>query len=266
MSKSFFEVFPTLKTDEDMKMLFSGVEVLKVATNSDREFIRVHILSRHLLQKRRIYEMEKMLKDQLFGRSRIRTELVERYELSGQYTPENLMNDYVDSMILELNERSVVERSMLQSARYSFEDGSILCLELTDTIVAKGKKESLTSYLEHVFRERFGLKVEVRVAYQEAKDSKLKYNEAKIRQEVEAILEHSAAVHQEKAEQKKEAEEKKEAPSKSGRHSPSQHLCPPPASSPDHSCCLRKLSCPAVLHRSTGIQVPCPCLCRFLSE
>lgn len=217
MSKSFFEVFPTLKTDEDMKMLFSGVEVLKVATNSDREFIRVHILSRHLLQKRRIYEMEKMLKDQLFGRSRIRTELVERYELSGQYTPENLMNEYVDSMILELNERSVVERSMLQSARYSFEDGSILCLELTDTIVAKGKKESLTSYLEHVFRERFGLKVEVRVVYQEAKDSKLKYNEAKIRQEVEAILEHSAAVHQEKAEQKKEAEEKKEAPSKSGR-------------------------------------------------
>lgn len=117
MSKSFFEVFPTLKTDEDMKMLFSGVEVLKVATNSDREFIRVHILSRHLLQKRRIYEMEKMLKDQLFGRSRIRTELVERYELSGQYTPENLMNEYVDSMILELNERSVVERSMLQIGR-----------------------------------------------------------------------------------------------------------------------------------------------------
>lgn len=162
MSKPFFEVFPTLKTDEDMKMLFSGVDVLKVTTNSDRTFIKVHILSRHLLQKKRIYEMEKMLKDQLFGHSRISTELVERYELSAQYTPENLMNEYLDSMILELNTRSVVERSMLQSARYSFEDGNILCLELTDTIVAKGKKESLTSYLEKVFADRFGRRVEVR--------------------------------------------------------------------------------------------------------
>ena len=217
MSKPFFEVFPTLKTDEDMKMLFSGVDVLKVTTNSDRTFIKVHILSRHLLQKKRIYEMEKMLKDQLFGHSRISTELVERYELSAQYTPENLMNEYLDSMILELNTRSVVERSMLQSARYSFEDGNILCLELTDTIVAKGKKESLTSYLEKVFADRFGRRVEVRVVYEEAKDSKLKYNDVKIRQEVEAILEQTAAVHQEKAEQKKAAEEKKETPAKPGR-------------------------------------------------
>ncbi|EEG75253.1 PolC-type DNA polymerase III [[Clostridium] hylemonae] len=217
MSKPFFEVFPTLKTDEDMKMLFSGVDVLKVTTNSDRTFIKVHILSRHLLQKKRIYEMEKMLKDQLFGHSRISTELVERYELSAQYTPENLMNEYLESMILELNTRSVVERSMLQSARYSFEDGNILCLELTDTIVAKGKKESLTSYLEKVFADRFGRRVEVRVVYEEAKDSKLKYNDVKIRQEVEAILEQTAAVHQEKAEQKKAAEEKKETPAKPGR-------------------------------------------------
>ena len=50
-----------------MKMLLAEVEVTKVASNSARDFIRVHIFSRHLIKKRRIYELEKMIKEQLFG-------------------------------------------------------------------------------------------------------------------------------------------------------------------------------------------------------
>ena len=54
MSKLFFEVFPTLKVKEEMKQLLAEVEVTKVASNSARDFIRVHIFSRHLIKKRRI--------------------------------------------------------------------------------------------------------------------------------------------------------------------------------------------------------------------
>ena len=51
MSKPFFEVFPTLKAGEDICNMFEGAQVLKVTTNSDRTFLRVHIVSRHLIQK-----------------------------------------------------------------------------------------------------------------------------------------------------------------------------------------------------------------------
>ena len=215
MSKPFFEVFPTLKVNEDIRMLFEGVEVTKVATNSDRDFIKVHLYSRHLIQKRRIYEVEKLMKDQLFGRSRIQIEVKERYELSEQYTPENLMNEYFDSLLLELNEKSVVERSMLQGSRYQFEEGNILCLTLTDTIVAQGKKESLSGYLAEVFQERFQRPIEVRVAYEKPKDSKLRYNDVKLKQEVDAILEHAEAVQEEKELKKKAQDEKEGVSSKS---------------------------------------------------
>ena len=214
MSKPFFEVFPTLKVNEDIRMLFEGVEVTKVATNSDRDFIKVHLYSRHLIQKRRIYEVERLLKDQLFGRSRIQIEVKERYELSEQYTPENLMNEYFDSLLLELNEKSVVERSMLQGSRYQFEEGNILCLTLTDTIVAQGKKESLSGYLAEVFQERFQRPIEVRVTYEKPKDSKLRYNDVKLKQEVDAILEHAEAVQEEKELKKKAQDEKEGASSK----------------------------------------------------
>ena len=178
MSKPFFEVFPTLKVKDDIQMMFQGVEVTKVSTNSTRDFIRVSLYSRHLIQKKHIYEVERLLKQQLFARSHIQVSVKEQYDLSEQYTPENLMNEYYDSFLMELDQRSVVERNMLQNASYEFENGNILCLTLTDTIVAQGKKDSLSTYLSDVFEERFHRPVEIRVLYEKAKDSKLKYNEA----------------------------------------------------------------------------------------
>ena len=99
MNKSFFEVFPTLKVNQNIEMMFQGVEVTKVSTNSNRDFIRVHILSRHLLKKKMVCQVENHLKEQLFPRTRVSVEIVEKYELSGQYTPENLMNEYLDSFL-----------------------------------------------------------------------------------------------------------------------------------------------------------------------
>ena len=207
MSKLFFEVFPTLKVNEEMKMLLGEVEVTKVASNSARDFIRVHIFSRHLIKKRRIYELERMIKEQLFGRVPVRIEVREDYQLSAQYTPENLMREYYDSLLLEAEQKSVVERNMLQTSRYSFEDGNIMCLTLQDTVVAQGKKDSVVELLTSVFNDRFHVPVEVRVVYEKPKESSLKYNDLKLRQEVDAIVERNQALRKERLLREKSAEE-----------------------------------------------------------
>ncbi len=200
MSKPFFEVFPTLKVKDDIQMMFQGVEVTKVSTNSTRDFIRVSLYSRHLIQKKHIYEVERLLKQQLFARSHIQVSVKEQYDLSEQYTPENLMNEYYDSFLMELDQRSVVERNMLQNASYEFENGNILCLTLTDTIVAQGKKDSLSTYLSDVFEERVRTSCgDSSSLSKKQKDSKLKYNEAKLEQEIEAIREQSQAVKAEES-------------------------------------------------------------------
>ena len=210
MSKPFFEVFPTLQLNDENRLMLEGVEVTKVTTNSNRDYIKVYLYSRHLIQKKQIYETERMLKEQLFGKSRVQVSIQEQYELSEQYTPENLMDEYYDSLLLELDQKSVVERSMLQSAEYEFTDGNILCLKLIDSIVAQGKKDDLSSYLTEVFQNRFQRPIEVRVLYEKPKESKLKYNEIKLRQEVDAILEQSAVVREEKEQKRREKEEKSE--------------------------------------------------------
>ena len=137
ITKQFFDVFPTLKVNSDCKVLFENVEVTKVTTNSDRDYLHVHLFSTHLLAKSWIYKMETMIKEQLFGRNRIRIRIYEDYQLSGQYTPENLMNEYRESILLELKERSVVEHNMFLNAKYHFENENHLYLKFDDTILAQ---------------------------------------------------------------------------------------------------------------------------------
>ncbi len=207
MSKLFFEVFPTLKVKEEMKMLLGEVEVTKVVSNSARDFICVHIFSRHLIKKKRIYELERMIKEQLFGRVPVRIEVREDYQLSVQYTPENLMREYYDSLLLEAEQKSVVERNMLQTSRYSFEDGNIMRLILQDTVVAQGKKDSVVELLTSVFNDRFHVPVEVRVVYEKPGESSLKYNDLELQQEVDAIVERNQTLRKERLLREKSAEE-----------------------------------------------------------
>ncbi len=207
MNKKFAEVFPTLKMDDNLKMQFDGVEVEKVATNSRRDFLRIHILSGHLIQKRYIYEAEHAVKDQLFAQNPVRVWIVENYKLSSQYTPENLMREYYDSLVLEVCQKSRVECNMLKTASYSFESGNILCLKLLDTVVAQERKESLVSMIQEIFTVRFHVPIEVRVSYKPVKDSKLKSNERRLQQRVEDILERSLTVKEEQAGQKQDREQ-----------------------------------------------------------
>ena len=100
--KKFFHVFPTLRADDDVRLLFSDVEVKKITTNSRRDFLNIYIFSRHLIQKKQIFQMEQCIKDQLFAKTAVAVHIVEEYMLSGQYTAEALMNEYRESIILEL--------------------------------------------------------------------------------------------------------------------------------------------------------------------
>ena len=206
MGKDFFEVFPTLNLPEDVRFLLKDVRVTKIATNSTRDFIRIYLFSTHLLQKKKIYELEYSIKHQLFDRSSIQVEILESYQLSGQYTPENLMNEYYESILLELEQRSAVERSMFEHADCEFEDG-VLNLKLQNSIVAEGKKDSIVNLLLEVFNNRFHVPLSVKVGYlPPKKKSALEFNDLLLQAEVDEIIERNEALRKEKQKKAGESE------------------------------------------------------------
>ena len=165
--KTFFHVFPTLKVEEEFKVLFADVEVKKITTNSGRDFLHVHLKSHHLIPKKKIWQMEQRIKEQLFGTSSIKLQILEEYELSELYTPETVMEEYKESLILELKEISVLAANMFSQAEVNYEEGNVVRLELLDTIVSEGRKEEIMNLLDNVFRNRFHMNVDIRVTYKE---------------------------------------------------------------------------------------------------
>ena len=191
--KSFFYVFPTLKVEEDIQILFADVEVKKITTNSRRDFLHVHIFSRHLIQKKQIWQMERRIKDQLFGNVHVEVRIEEEYALSGQYTPEALINEYRESIILELKEQSVLASSMFSQAKIRFEESNVVSLELLDTIVSEGRKEEILALLENIFEKRFHIPADIRITYREPDGAGTReYDEQRLQQEINAIFERRA--------------------------------------------------------------------------
>ena len=198
--RTFFHVFPTLKVEDDIQILFADVEVQKITTNSSRDFLHVYIFSRHLIQKKQIWQMEQRIKDQLFGKTSVEVRIEEKYELSEQYTPEALMREYRESIIQELKTVSVLAANMFAQAEIRFEEGGVVNLGLADTIVSEGRKDEILTLLNKVFEERFQIKADIRISYRKpGGNGNREYDEQRIQQEINAIFERRAMQRGEEA-------------------------------------------------------------------
>ncbi len=218
--KTFFNVFPTLKVEDDIQILFTDVEVKKITTNSRRDFLHIYIFSRHLIQKKQIRQMERQIKEQLFGRTAVDIRIEEEYRLSGQYTAEALMREYRESIILELKEISVLAANMFMQAQIHYEEGGVICLELLDTIVSEGRKEEILELLEHIYKERFRIPADIRISYREPDSSgSREYDEQRIQQEINAIFERRARQRGEDIPAHEPAAEAKESGEGKGKES-----------------------------------------------
>lgn len=174
MGKQFFEVFPKLKLDQKNQDLFEQTEIEKVTTTKSRELIRVTFLSRHLIQKENVLKVENEIKKQFFQDYTVRVKLYERFQLSGQYTPEKLMELYRDSILLELKNYSPVEYNIFKGADISYPDEREIHLTIDDTVPARSRKDELIRILQKILNERCGFAVHITVAYKAKKTGKYK--------------------------------------------------------------------------------------------
>lgn len=210
MSKLFFDVFPTLKADKEIETFFQSVEVQKVTSTSAKDHIKVHIFSTHLIPRRTVVKLERLIENQLF-QDRVPITIVEQYQLSELYTPENLMKEYRESILFDLEQRSVILRNMFYKGKVTFEEDQILHLTMADTIIAKGKTEEIVEYLHQIYEERFQIPIQIKVDYEEVKDDKYrKMGEMQLQQEVDAIAQRNYAIQLKKGTAKPEDEPKVE--------------------------------------------------------
>jgi len=157
MSKSFFEVFPTLKLDAKTKEIMEQTVVEKVSTTRKQDFIRIYISSNNLIDKADVIKAETGIKKQFFGNQDLTVKIYEKFSLSAQYTPKNLIDIYKDSIELELKDYDHMEYSLFRSAQFLYpEDGNIV-IQLEDSVVGQKKAPDLVRVLSKIINERCGL-------------------------------------------------------------------------------------------------------------
>ena len=189
MAKKFLEVFPSLHITDELRELLNLVEVEKVTLGRDRSSIRVYLMSPRLIHKKNIYSLEKGIKDQLFPSKRLTIKIIERFRLSGQYTPQKLLKAYRESLLAELKNYSIIEYNMLRKAEFLFPEPDLLKMTVEDTIVTHEKAGDLKRVLEKIFHERCGMPVEIQYEYVAPKENELaKQKELQMQREVEEIV------------------------------------------------------------------------------
>ncbi len=172
MAKSFMEAIPNLQVTEDLQEALKTVEVEKVVLSRDRTDLRIYILSKRLIPKKNIYILEANIKKQMFPRKEIVIKIVEKYQLSSQYTPEKLLEAYRDSILLELKHYSMLDYQMFRKAEVAFPEPELLEMTITEGLVQHRCGDELKRVLEKVFNERCGFGIEVQCLYKVAEKRK----------------------------------------------------------------------------------------------
>ena len=217
--KSFTETFPKLKDEEGFSDLWQFITVSKVSAKPDMSELKVYIRSERLIEKKRIYDIEKLIKDRLFPYKKIRIRLIEKFNLSKQYNLENLYASYIDSILLELRKSKIIYYNMLTTAKVEIKEKNTLELSIEKNTLYVEVMKDFIELLERIFIERCGLGVYIKVNYLEyskpAKAANADYEDSyiSVTKEIKKEQEESKskAAAKEKILEPTKKEEKKEA-------------------------------------------------------
>ncbi|MCU6761369.1 DNA polymerase III polC-type [uncultured Roseburia sp.] len=189
MATQFYDVFSNLKLNQDLGELFSDVEILRVGRVQSKELLRIYIFSRRLITKDRILEVEKEIKQQYFPEKGLKIKLMEKFQLSGQYTPQNLVSVYWESILTEFKNYSMLEYDMLKTSKVHFPEESVIEFSLKDTLIARQREDELYEILEKIFCGRCGMSVKLNFTYYQETENKFRKNaEILIKNRVASIV------------------------------------------------------------------------------
>ncbi|MBR1508287.1 MAG: PolC-type DNA polymerase III [Eubacterium sp.] len=163
--KNFLAVFPGIRIDERYKKYFENVVVSRVLMSKDEKKLEVFIESEHLISKDIIFRAESAVKDFVYGpKSHGKAIINEKYLLSDQYNVPNLLKVYMDSFLSELKSHSKVAYKLFYAADKKAE-GNHITITFQDRVLSHSIEKDIEKYLSQTFAERFGMTVEVEIAY-----------------------------------------------------------------------------------------------------
>lgn len=218
MEKMFAEVFPPLPVEQGLANLLEQVRVEKVTSNRAKNNIRVYLVSKKLIHKEQLFQLERILKRQLFGNSPVEIKILERFELSEQYTPGKVLELYRDSLLFELRAYNILEYNLFRGARISFPEEGRMKLVLEKTTLGEEAADELIRILYKVFTERCGMDLQIQTEFVQKEQEKKKGLD-NVEKQAETLRETMLQAMQDSQAEESKEEEKPKKQAETGKAS-----------------------------------------------
>jgi DNA polymerase-3 subunit alpha (Gram-positive type) len=202
MEKMFAEVFPPLHLDQGLTELLEQVRVERITSNRAKTYVKVYLVSGKLIHREQLFQLECVLKRQIFGKNPVELKIVERFELSGQYTPEKVLELYRDSILFELKSYNILEYNLFRRAEISFLNKNQMHLVLEKTTLGQDAADDLVRVLHKIFWERCGMEVDIQAELVEKE-----HEHEEKRRKSQEYVEKQAAALMERMQQAEQARE-----------------------------------------------------------
>ena len=165
MAHKFFEVFGALKLSSDDRELFEETDVARLVSSSRHDKLHVYLESSYIIPHRDIVNMEELIRKQYRVYSEVR--IIETFNLSEQYTLENLFKVYKASIIFEAHSHNPLWKEFLNHADFKFPDNNTLCLVLEDRLICRDHAKDIIELFDYILNVRCRMACDVICEYKE---------------------------------------------------------------------------------------------------
>ena len=186
MAQKFLDLFREIKLDTSLQTILEKSEIIRISDSKDHSLFCVYIKAPVLIPKRKIWELEGIIKKQYFSNSdKVTVRVKEKFDLTDSYTPRRIYSDYRDSILEEIRAHNMLLFQLLTRADTIFDDDSEgrshMTLVLEDTMIAHEQQDQLYHILDKILCERCGSRVIIDISYKETED---KLNREKAEEEI----------------------------------------------------------------------------------
>ncbi|MBP3729371.1 MAG: PHP domain-containing protein, partial [Lachnospiraceae bacterium] len=200
--KTLKEAIPGIMTTDSLMERSDGIYIEKMLMPRSRDLLKIYLHAPFIIPKRDIWALEAAIKKQHFKNKDVTVRIIERFHLEDM-TAQQAYEAYKDSMFLELKTILLYEYNLFRKSEIDFSNGGVALLQLPDLKILSAQGGSLADYLTHVFRDRLGFDLSIRIKTVAGLSSASKEKD----REEELILEIlDQAIKAEESEVKKSAE------------------------------------------------------------
>ncbi|MCR5608596.1 MAG: PolC-type DNA polymerase III [Lachnospiraceae bacterium] len=206
MAITFFEAFDKVKVQKTLEEIFKEVIVERVTVSKSSSVASVFILSKKIIDKSAIRDMENAINTQLFVNLPQRARIFERYEYSDKYQADKIMKIYSENIDYVMREQGNITYSIYKQSEKSYVDDHLVLI-CENSCIARAKSAAIKKVLENIFNVTFDYSI--KVDFEFSKEVKRKQYEDIAYETVEGY--NPEEIERKKKEKEQLKAEKKEA-------------------------------------------------------